>query len=258
MKNKLLVISDIHSRPFWKKAVEKYIDDVDKIIFLGDYLDRYEDEGFTRKEEKQNFLEIIEFKKENKDKVILLLGNHDGHYIERSFARSRRYSSSHAYSYRQIFLENKGLFQLAYEHELGGKKYLFTHAGVMRSWYERNKETIGDLTIENLNRLFDSKSGIMALSDVSSYRSHFGEKSGSFLWSDVNEKVNFDMMRENEEKFEPNEDSCVDEYDYQIFGHTQLSLHPIITDKWACLDVRQAFILNEDGSLDVIETEKKS
>ena len=258
MKNKLLILPDIHSRPFWKKAVEKYIDDVDKIIFLGDYLDRYEDEGFTRKEEKENFLEIIEFKKRNKDKVILLLGNHDGHYIERSFARSSRYSSSHAYSYRQIFLENKGLFQLAYEHELGGKKYLFTHAGVMRSWHERNKETIGELTIENLNRLFDFRGGITALSDISKYRTRFGLKSGSFLWSDIREKVNFGMTRENEEKFEPNEDSCVDEYDYQIFGHTQLTSRPIITDKWACLDVRQAFILNEDGSLDAVETEKKS
>ena len=42
--NKILVISDIHGRLFWKEAVEKYKDEVDRIIFLGDYLDRYENE----------------------------------------------------------------------------------------------------------------------------------------------------------------------------------------------------------------------
>ena len=68
----ILVIPDIHGRNFWKEAVEKSIDKVEKIIFLGDYLDPYPWEGITRKEAIANFQEIIDFKKENKDKVVLL------------------------------------------------------------------------------------------------------------------------------------------------------------------------------------------
>ena len=53
--SKLLVIPDVHGRTFWKEATEEYKDKVDKIIFLGDYLDRYENEDISRKQEKENF-----------------------------------------------------------------------------------------------------------------------------------------------------------------------------------------------------------
>lgn len=73
---KILILPDIHGRPFWKKAVEKYKNEVDKIVFLGDYLDPYVWEGITRKNAIRNFEEIIDYKINNKDKVVLLLGNH--------------------------------------------------------------------------------------------------------------------------------------------------------------------------------------
>ena len=41
---KVLVIPDVHSRKFWRKAIADNIGNVDKIIFLGDYLDPYENE----------------------------------------------------------------------------------------------------------------------------------------------------------------------------------------------------------------------
>ncbi len=244
---KLLVISDVHGRSFWKEAVEKYKDEVDKIIFLGDYLDRYEHEDISRKQEKENFKEILDFKLENKDKVVMLLGNHDEHYIDRAFPRSTRHSSSNAYSYREMFSSHKSFFKLAHEETVNGKKILFTHAGVMNSWLERNKETIGELTVDNLNKLLDNPSGIRVLSDISKYRTWLGEKSGSILWSDVREKLDIDILSE---EMSPNEDSIVEGYDYQIFGHTQLAKGPIINDKWACLDCRRAFIINENGEIE--------
>lgn len=247
--NKILIIPDVHGRTFWKTAVEKHFDDSNKIIFLGDYLDRYENEDITRKQEKENFLEIINFKKENKDKVVLLLGNHDLHYIEQSFTMSTRHSSNYAYSYKQIFLENKSLFKLAHEETINDKKILFTHAGLMNSWYQRNKNTIGELTVDNLNQLLNFPNGIQCLCDISKYRTCIGEESGSILWSDVREKINIDVMKDENDSITPNDDSWVDEYDYQIFGHTQLSIKPIITDKWACLDIRHAFIIKEDGKI---------
>ena len=73
---KLLIIPDVHSRVFWKEATEKYDQECDKIIFLGDYLDPYLDEGITRKEAIRTLEEVIEYKLNNKDKTVLLLGNH--------------------------------------------------------------------------------------------------------------------------------------------------------------------------------------
>jgi predicted phosphodiesterase len=74
--SKILVIPDVHGRSFWKEATEKYDQECEKIIFLGDYVDPYQDEGFTRKDAIRTLEEIIEFKLENKDKVVMLLGNH--------------------------------------------------------------------------------------------------------------------------------------------------------------------------------------
>ena len=243
----VLVIPDAHGRTFWKKAVEENIDNVTKVIFLGDYLDLYPDEEITRKQEKENFKEIINLKENNRDKVILLLGNHDLHYTHEDFTRSTRFSYGDACNYKEMFLSNEPFFKIAHEEIVNNRKYLFTHAGVMKSWYNRNKDIIGELNVDNLNKLQGFKKGIAALAEVSKYRSWLGEESGSPLWSDLREKID-DKKSEIDHVVE-NDDSHVDEFDYQIFGHTQLAKNPIITDKWACLDCRKAFLINDEGEI---------
>ena len=244
--SKLLILGDIHGRSFWKDAIDKYGNDVDKIVMIGDYIDPYGDEGITRKDAINTLSEIIDFKFNNKDKTILLIGNHDAHYLFDNFPRCTRYDSSHAYKIKEKFHTHKSLFKLAHEEIINGKKYLFTHAGLMNSWIERNKNIIGEPTVDNLNKLVNIHGGILALSDISNHRTWFGEKSGSILWSDVLEKIDDNSSIDN---IIPNEDSIVEGYDYQIFGHTQLVDKPIITDKWACIDCRKPFILNENGKL---------
>ena len=225
----ILVIPDVHGRTFWKDAVEKHSEDCEKIVFLGDYLDPYPWEWITRKMTIENFKEIIKYKKDNPEKVVLLLGNHDLAYYDRNFPYRVRYDSSNAYKIKQNFGKNRSLFQLAYEAYLD-KHYLFTHAGVLKSWYERHKELIGDLTVENLNRLKTFPGGIRALCDVSRFRGGFG-RVGSMVWSDIEEK------------------SEIEDFDgiYQVFGHSQQDSQPVITDTWACLDCRRAFVLNGEG-----------
>ena len=252
-----MCIGDVHGRDFWKDAIEKHGQKCDKIIFLGDYVDPYQDENITRKQAIRTLEEVIEFKLNNRDKTVLLLGNHCAHYLFKGFTRSTRYDSSNAYKIRELYCQHRSLFHIAHEEMINDKKYLFTHAGVMKSWYERNKNTIGELTTDNLNRLTDIKNGISALSDISRYRTWLGEKTGSPLWSDVREKIDIDVS--NEHKILPNEDSVIDGYDYQIFGHTQLHKEPIINDKWACLDCRQAFIIDEENNIIAIgEKEPKA
>ena len=59
----ITIIPDIHGRVFWKKAVDSASKD-DTIVFLGDYLDMY-------------WVDSMDFKKSNPERVVLLLGNHD-------------------------------------------------------------------------------------------------------------------------------------------------------------------------------------
>lgn len=94
---KVLVIPDIHCRKFWRKTIEENLEKVDKVIFLGDYLDPYEDEIKTHPEtmEVEDYYDsynaikmledIITLKKTYLDKIILLTGNHTDSYIWSKF-----------------------------------------------------------------------------------------------------------------------------------------------------------------------------
>lgn len=187
--------------------------------------------------------EIIELKKNNSEKVVLLIGNHDEQYISKDFFTRARYDSSNAYHNRNTFLDNLHLFQLTYEIENNGKRILFSHAGLMNSFVERNRNFIGEPTSDNLNRLLRSKTGTKILCDISTYRTYewYAQNTGSILWSDINEKIDDPA------------DARVDMYDYQIFGHTiQEDGQPVITEDWACLDCQKAFILDENNRLTMI------
>ena len=73
---KILIIGDVHGRQFWKIPCLDHADEFEKIVFLGDYLSPYPYEEITNKKAIDVFKEIIEFKKENLKKVVLLMGNH--------------------------------------------------------------------------------------------------------------------------------------------------------------------------------------
>ena len=49
------------------------------IIFLGDYFDSRD--GISIGDQQKNFDDILKFKELNTDKVKLLFGNHDYHYL---------------------------------------------------------------------------------------------------------------------------------------------------------------------------------
>lgn len=229
----ILIIPDIHGRNFWKKAVEENKDKVDKIIFLGDYLDPYPWEGITRKETISNFQEIIDFKSENRDKVVLFVGNHDLAYIDKkNYIVRSRYDSSNAHHIEEMFRSHRSFFQLAHEELIGDKRYLFTHAGLQRKWYEKHEKLIGELTINGLNHLLNIPEGIRALCEASWARGGW-DQFGSIVWNDVTDcgsHVNDELP-----------------WDRQVFGHSQQEEHPIIKDTHACLDCRKAFILNDEG-----------
>ena len=121
------LIGDIHGRSSWQQLVRE-----DAInVFLGDYLDPYAGEGFAPGEEEYaNLLAIIRYKQEHPE-TVLLLGNHDLHYLWHE--HYSRYNAADAERFAQLFRDHLHLFQAAYAI---GDRVLVTHAGVTRPWCE--------------------------------------------------------------------------------------------------------------------------
>lgn len=124
--DKTIIIPDVHCRNFYKPALE--IKD-SKIVFLGDYMDPYPQEGFSSENGLANLEEIIDFKKANPDRVTLLIGNHDINYFWQQNWASR-YNRFLSTDIHHLFDENLELFEIY--KVLDG--VLFTHAGVSKGW----------------------------------------------------------------------------------------------------------------------------
>ena len=212
---KILINPDIHGRVFWKYSIE-HKDEFDKIIFLGDYLDAYSPDLLVN--EKDNFKEIIQFKKDNLDKVILLLGNHDCHYINSKILHSSRYNPFKASIYHKLFNDNLDLFQLVYIYN----KYLFSHAGVYEEWLK-----MCDLNLDNLiNYDLDKLASYLNVLDY--YRGGYGNV-GSCIWADIQDSETEKLLKGY----------------YHIFGHTQLKFK-VSTSEFSCLDCRVPFSLDSE------------
>ncbi len=144
---KTIVIGDIHGRTIWEKIVDQPFD---KVIFLGDYFDTHE----TTHPIQQilNFNNIVTFSKKNQGKVVILVGNHDYHYLLFSDDRYSGYNDKYAAEIRETLLSALDRIDLAYH--IG--EFLFTHAGVTESWCEKNNIDTKHL-VEDLNSLWRSR-----------------------------------------------------------------------------------------------------
>ncbi len=158
--NKILVLGDIHGRENWKQIVQANA--WETCIFLGDYFDPYESNTLTQMYE--NFREILSFHESNPGRVILLLGNHDFHYM--NGAGDDNYSRFSLDTFNKVGSEldelyKTGVLQLAYQIE----DVVFTHAGVTGWWYwnkcldglTRGLVTVNDLEKNNLPELTEEQ-----------------------------------------------------------------------------------------------------
>jgi predicted phosphodiesterase len=116
----LMIIPDVHGRFFWKEPIKYIIENTDKkIVFLGDYVDPYDDDFFNENGEPlyenigtindmlKNTIkilkEIIALKKLYPDRIILLLGNHDCGYMISTEICIARYDRSNCREISKIF-----------------------------------------------------------------------------------------------------------------------------------------------------------
>lgn len=153
------IIPDVHGRDFWHdiESVSQY----ERIIFLGDYVDPYREEGFTPKDAIKELKRVIEFARTHLN-VTLLLGNHDAGYFFNDNICECRMDYDNYLEIQKIFRDNKDLFKLAYYDtiEIDGitKDVVFTHAGLSKQWlkylYDDSKMSIEDI-VKDLNEKFD-------------------------------------------------------------------------------------------------------
>lgn len=199
----ILSIGDTHGNSVLddiKKVMDKY----DKIVFIGDYVDSFTLDNLTIN---KNLYDLIEFKKENPDKVILLWGNHDIQYLFPSKIHlCSGYRPEVNIDLYDIFHKNKDLFQVAYQKD----NYIWTHAGVTIGWYKyrfhkfrknHDIETISD----QLNLAFDLYEE--SLFDVGYRRGGSYDVGGPF-WADKAE-----MLKSPLEGY------------HQIVGHSKVEDH---------------------------------
>lgn len=223
---KILIVPDVHGRTFWHKA-EELIDEVDQVVFLGDYLDPYPHEGISFDDAIVEFTLILLFKEKYPDKVILLLGNHDMHYIVKEFMDCSRLNKSKRKELYDLYNEYIDCFNLVHFIE---DKYLFSHAGLYEAWMDKYNLSIDELKD---HKTF-LKERWRTLEDCNWRRGGY-DLAGSCVWADIRESIVQDSLILHVR---------------QIVGHTQLDQKPYITDNIACLDVRRCFIL--DTSTDEI------
>ena len=150
---KIVALGDTHGRVLWKEIIEKE-KDADKIVFIGDYFDTHYD--ISVNQQIDNFKEILEFKKNNMDQVVLIIGNHDFHYLNEA---QEKYSGFQAFRYIDIneVLQpavKSGLVQMCFVHD----KYVFTHAGVTKTWCLVNKIRTNHLEEDINNKFHDDAS----------------------------------------------------------------------------------------------------
>jgi|SaaInl74LU_5_DNA_1037368.scaffolds.fasta_scaffold01383_6 hypothetical protein len=124
---KTLIIGDIHGTHIWESIVSEN-PDVDSVIFMGDYFDSFD---FSGTEQIYNFNKIINFKKESDLDVVMLLGNHDHHYLNVGETYSG-YQPTLQFDINILLKENMSHLQIA--HEVNG--YLFSHAGISSVWMD--------------------------------------------------------------------------------------------------------------------------
>lgn len=224
---KVLVIPDTHARDFWKEAI-KMVDNYDKVIFLGDYLDPYPYEfNLSRDELREktinDFKAIIDFAMANIDKVVLLDGNHLLHYLDPDYACSRFDKKVYVEIF-DILYQHKALFKPAYQID----DVLFTHAGVSQEWVNYVSETSEIKYTGNIVKFIYSCSFRQRMM-ISDYRGGRDRYSGP-EWLDVHE---FDYL------------TLLPGY-YQIFGHTQVHHigQPWKGENFVCVDTQTIYELD--------------
>jgi len=220
---KIIAVGDTHGRRYWEQ-LKRY--QFDRMIFIGDYFDS--EKPIPYQTQIENFNNIVEFKRENPDKVVLLIGNHDYHYIEplEEYSGYQHYGTQNI---KEAITDALDVLQVAHLEEDGIEMYLFTHAGLTKTWCELRKIDQCNL-VENVNRLFIEDQSDFCFYGFNGYGDDITQGP---LW-----------VRPNSLELD-----SVEGYT-QVVGHTNYS---VITDKgnYIYIDSPEEYLFINDGNRQV-------
>lgn len=128
---KILIIGDIHGHMTWLFPFNQLFDEVDKVIFLGDYVD-----SLDAKPSSQLYVlnSVVNLKKKYPDKITLLIGNHELHYVDGMVRKYSGWQGAMAFSFKDILMpaiKNREIQVLEVVDDV-----IFSHAGVSKVWVE--------------------------------------------------------------------------------------------------------------------------
>lgn len=173
---KIVALGDTHGRLNWKDIVAKETD-ADKIVFIGDYFDTHDD--VTPEQQINNFIDIVDYKRANMDKVVLLIGNHDFHYMGFINETYSGYQYSAAPRIREVLKEalDDNLLQMCYKNDI----YVFTHAGVTKTWVKDNNIDVNDLE-NSINEMFKTRPHVFGFSMGDNYSQTGNDITQTPIW----------------------------------------------------------------------------
>jgi len=145
---KTIFLGDTHGRDTWKRILKK--ENPQKVIFIGDYFDSFDIPGLIQM---ANFKDIVRLKESGELEVVLLVGNHDYHYMDvDDYGDYSGFQSKLALPIKMLLKENAHHLQMAHEHE----GWLCTHAGVTKTFC-KNKGIDPKNAEQEINELFKHK-----------------------------------------------------------------------------------------------------
>lgn len=240
---KHICIGDIHGLPTWSEIVKKHSNEDVKYVFVGDYFDSFH---LSAAKQIDNFKKIIEFKKENPEDVILLIGNHDWHYLPSANEHYSGFQTHFQFDIADVLKPaiSECLLQASYMVE----NYLFTHAGVSEIWCKNADIKIDkDISI-NINKLFEENPMYFSWSFGAVFRNPYGDE--------VNQTP-FWIRPNSLEKSAIRNIDGIDKDIIHVVGHTQREKRieryltnykkSIVIDR---LPDREYLIINEDTSFE--------
>lgn len=140
---KIVILGDTHGRMCWYDIINK--EKPDKVIFMGDYVSTHDD--ISEDQQCCNLEDILNYKTDNPDKVVLLRGNHDIQHLNYYWAECTGYFrgvAEYMMTIKDRFLKNTQWVHI--EDNL-----LFSHAGISKTWW--NSLDLGEPTKDNILKI---------------------------------------------------------------------------------------------------------
>lgn len=142
--NKVVVIGDIHGRTQWKTIV-KSNPDAELFIFLGDYVSSHD--RVSGKEQLSNLFDILQYKEDNPDRVVLLRGNHDLQHLGYSWAECSGFFWEVEQELSKTDVKERYLRDTQWVYVYND--IVFSHAGITERWFKDS----GIDAVEDINNL---------------------------------------------------------------------------------------------------------